>query len=149
MTKRTAKTRLLLALAALALTAPALAWSYSRTINARVNKHAFHRVDVKSDDCKLEIGLYFDAPPEGYDSGAKNRNHHRFKARFLFKNGKSVVTPIIGNAKPGKRRFIHRYDSADAACWAKEEVQLKDVDIEGCRGQGCKVKDFSRILPEY
>lgn len=143
------KTGVAAAATALFVAAPVFAWSYSRTINARVNQHVFHRVTVQSDDCKLKIGVYFDAPKAGYDSGAKQRNHHRFKVRYLFANGKTVVTPVIGNAKPGKRRFVLDYDSGEAGCWAKDEVQLKDVDIEGCRGRGCKVKEFSRVIPEY
>ena len=138
-----------LALAALLVAPVALAWSLDFPIHASVNGHEFDRVRVDSAECTLKLRLDFSAPEKGYDSRAKNRNHHRFKARLLFDNGKAVVTKIFNNRAPGRRTYREGIDTSDGACWGKEKVHLKDVEVVGCRGDKCEVPAFARVLPDY
>jgi len=133
----------------LLLAGTALAWDYAFPINAKVNGHDFHRVRVDGADCALKVKLDFTAPKAGYESRSKNRNRYYFRARLLFKNGKSVTTPVFGNGAAGERTYKYVHDTGDEACWSKERVELKDVDFVGCRGEGCKVKSFARVIPDY
>ena len=102
-----------------------------------------------STECNLQLRLDFSAPEKGYDSRAKNRNHHRFKARLLFKNGKAVVTKIFNNHSPGRRMYQEAIDTSDEACWGKTKAQLQDVEVVGCRGDKCEIPAFVRVLPDY
>ncbi len=136
--------------ATLGLVAPvALGWTFGIAIHARVNEHEFTRVGVKSDGCKLSYNLRFTAPESGYSSKSKVRNYHRFRARLLFKNGKAITSEIFANDQPGKRMIYLSHDTEDEACWAKEKVELQDVDVVGCRGKGCKIGQFARVLPDF
>ena len=127
----------------------ALAWVFEIQFGATVNDHKFHRIKAEGNECALKVKLSFTAPEREYDSRAKNRNYHRFKARVLFQNGKAIVTPVFGNSAPGKRAYTYTHDTSGEACWAKEKTAVKDIDIEGCRARGCKVKEFGTVLPVY
>jgi hypothetical protein len=129
----------------LALGTPALAWIFDIPFNARVNGHEFTRIKAQSNDCELNLKVWFDAPLKEYQSGAKNRNYHKFRTRVLFQNGKIVISPIYGNRAPGPRVYTFRHDTSGEGCWAKQKVNIKDIDIEGCRARNCKVKDFEPL----
>lgn len=138
-----------IAIGVLLVAAPALAWVFEIQFGATVNGHKFDRIKAEGNECALSVKLWFDAPADEYASKAKNRNYHRFKARVLFQNGKAVVSPVFGNAAPGKRAYTFKVDTSGEACWAKEKTAVKDIDIEGCRARGCKVKEFASVLPAY
>jgi hypothetical protein len=121
---------------------PAFGWVFEIPFGARVNGHQFDKIRVEGKECELALKLSFDAPPKQYDSGAKNRNYHRFRARVSLKNGKSVVTPVFFNDAPGRRAYRYRHDTAADGCWAKEKTTVVKVDVEGCRARGCKVEEF-------
>lgn len=122
--------------------APARAGDVDWPVNTRVNGHAFDRVRVKRADCALEVRLDFAAPEEGYSARAKNRNVHRFRARLLFKSGKVVTTLPFNNRGPGRRMYSEVVDTSGDACWAKDELRLKDVEVVGCRGRGCRIPEL-------
>jgi hypothetical protein len=132
-----------------ALPAAGLGWTYGTSVHMTINGHQFHRVAVENDGCKLNLTLKFEAPEKGYDSKSKVRNYHRFQARLLFKNGKDVKTQVFANDQPGKRMIRLVHDSEHEACWGKEKVELKDVDVVGCRGKKCKLESFARVTPEF
>lgn len=139
----------LAALGVLALTPSALAWKFGIGIRITVNQHEFNRVAVESDGCKLNLALHFEAPEKGYQDKSPRRNYHRFQGRLLFKNGKEVKTEIFANDKPGKRVIRLQHDTEHDACWAKAKVELKDVDVVGCRAKKCKLESFARVTPEF
>ncbi len=121
---------------------PALAWVFEIPFSARVNGHQFDRVRAEANGCALTVKLSFDAGEDEYKSKAKNRNYHRFRARIVFKDGKTVVTPVFFNRAPGRRVYTYRTDTTGNGCWSKEKTQVRDVDIEGCRAKGCQVEEF-------
>lgn len=134
--------------AAAILTAPAsLAGNVDWPVNARVNGHEFNRVRVEGADCSLKLRLDFTAPEDGYSGRAKNRNVHRFRALLLFKTGKVLVTLPFNNRGPGKRVYDEVVDTSAQGCWGKDELQLKDVEVVGCRGKGCRIPEFQRTAP--
>jgi hypothetical protein len=121
---------------------PALGWVFEIPFSARVNGHQFDRIRAQATECELGIKLSFDAPADKYDSRAQNRNYHRFRAKIAFRNGKTVVTPVFFNRAPGRRAYRTRIDTAGDGCWAKQKTEIQKIDVEGCRAQGCKVKEF-------
>lgn len=137
------------ALAGLFVTSLALGSTLDFAIRASVNGHEFSRVRVDASGCVLNVRLDFSAPESGYSSKAKNRNHHRFRARLLFKNGKALVTKVFNNRAAGKRTYGEQLDTSDGACWGKEQLELKDVEVVGCRGTGCTMPDFAHALPDW
>ncbi|NLE87629.1 MAG: hypothetical protein GX607_14670 [Myxococcales bacterium] len=126
------------------LTAPVLAWAWGQSalINVKVHDHTFDRVSIESAECTVHAKLHFAAPASGYDSGARERNYHRFKARIRLTNDQAIVSPIFGNPRPGRRMYTFSYDTSAEGCWAKEEHKLKGVDIEACRGRRCEPEPF-------
>ena len=138
-----------LTVALLLATAPALAWVFTTPINTKVNGHEFHRIHAEGSECNVALKLSFVAPEAGYKARAKNRNYYRFKARLLFKNGKVLETPPFSNDAPGRRVASFNLDTGGEGCWSKDKVDLKDVDVAGCRGKGCTIESFARVLPEY
>lgn len=138
-----------LILAPVLVAGPALAWVFSTPINTKVNGHEFHRVQLEGTDCKVALKLSFVAPESGYQAHAKNRNLYRFKARLLFRNGKVLETKPFYNDAPGRRVVKLELDTSGEACWSKEKIELKDFDVAGCRGRGCKIDSFARVVPDF
>jgi hypothetical protein len=124
------------------LSALALGWTQRADFETRVHGHAFSRVAVESRGCELTLRLSFDAPEGAYKNESTVRNVYRFHARIKLDNGQSVETPVFQNSAPGARTFVYTKDSKADGCWAKEERQLRAVDVEGCRGAGCKPDPF-------
>jgi hypothetical protein len=123
--------------------ADALSWSQRVQIAARVHNHVFDDVSIESSGCTLNLALYFTAPEGGYrDPNAAVRNHYRFDARVSLSEGRKFHTGVFQNTQPGRRRFRHAHDTASEGCWAKQELKLRAVDIEGCRNRRCKVPSF-------
>jgi hypothetical protein len=118
--------------------APAvLAWSQGADFGATVHGHAFSRVEVESADCTLNYRIFFNAPAEGYASGARPRNVYLFRSRIDFASGKSAVVPVFANRAPGARVYENHFDSTADGCWVKDKQALRGVKVEGCRGDGC------------
>ena len=128
-------------LLALCVPTAALAWSQSASFETHVHGHAFSRVNIQSHDCQLRVGLPFDAPEAAYKHEAPTRNVYRFHARIKL-DGQSFETPVFQNSAPGARSYSYVKDTKDEGCWAKDEHQLRGVDVEGCRGAGCKPDAF-------
>jgi len=132
-----------LAAALLSVASVALAsWSQGAEISASVHGHAFKRVEVESAECVLNYKLYFDAPADGYASGAPTRNVYLFRARIDFASDKSASVPIFANRAPGARMYENHYDSSADGCWVKDKQALRRVKVEACRGDGCTPEFF-------
>lgn len=123
---------------------PLLAWAWSQgaMINVKVHEHVFDRVHVETQDCSVTAKLHFSAPEQGYTSGARERDYHRFKARIKLTEGRSLVSPVFGNPRAGRRLYTFTYDTAPEGCWAKEPHKLQGVDVEACRGRRCEPQPF-------
>ena len=132
----------LLTAAALLVPGLALAWSKEATFMARVHKHEFSRATLDSDACTLKLRLFFDAPESAYQSETKARNEYRFHARVNLDAGHTLLTPVFRSVAPGARSYDYVKDTAGEACWAKTELKIFGVDVEGCRGVGCTPEPF-------
>lgn len=129
-------------LATLALPVAALAWSQSASFETRIHGHSFSRVTVESRGCELQVKLPFEAPAQAYEHEAAARNIYRFHARIKLDKGHELETPVFQNSVPGARQYSFVKDTTTAGCWAKDEHQLRAVDVEGCRGGGCRPDPF-------
>src|SRR5690554_2913546 len=124
---------------------PCLAWSdaeWSHEIrpSVRVNDHSFDRVTAQAEGCKVNFALYFTAPEAQYqDSRNPVRNFHRFKARVRL-GDHQADSPTFANRKPGRRWLRFSHDSTPEGCWAKEKTKLWKLDVNGCRGEPCRVE---------
>lgn len=132
------------ALATSSLSLAALAWSQSASFETRVHGHVFSRVTIDSRGCELKVQLPFDAPEPAYKHEAAARNIYRFHARIELDKGHVFETPVFQNSVPGARTYGYVKDTGGEGCWAKGEHQLRGVDVEGCRGGGCKPDPFGR-----
>jgi len=125
-----------------AVSVASLAWTQSAPFETRVHGHAFSRVVLESRDCVLDVRLPFDAPEAAYkNDAAPTRNVYRFHARIKL-DDQTFETPIFQNSAPGARSYTYAKDTSAEACWAKREHQLRAVDVEGCRGAGCRPEAF-------
>lgn len=129
-------------LAVLAAPVAALAWSQSASFETRVHGHAFSRVTLESRGCELGVQLPFDAPQKAYEHEAAARNIYRFHARIKLDKGHTFETVVFQNSVPGARSYSYVKDTTAEGCWAKDPHQLRAVDVEGCRGGGCKPEPF-------
>jgi hypothetical protein len=129
------------------VSALALGWTQHADLETRVHGHAFSRVTIESRGCELTLRISFDAPEAAYKNESTVRNVYRFHTRIKLDNGQSVETPVFQNSAPGARTFVYTKDSTAEACWAKDERQLRAVDVEGCRGAGCKPDPFKSNSP--
>lgn len=132
----------LAASAALLVPALALAWNQEAQFGARVHKHQFSRVLLEGKECSLKLRIFFDAPEEAYKDDAQGRNYFRFHARIKLDSNRVVLTRIFHNDAPGAREYDYEQDTTSEGCWAKTESHVRAVDVEGCRGRGCKPEDF-------
>jgi hypothetical protein len=130
--------------ASAALLAPtlALAWTQEAPFGARVHKHEFSRVVLSGDGCTLKTRLFFDAPDEAYKDEIPSRNYYRFHARIKLDSAHAVITHYFHNDAPGARVYDYEQDTTSEGCWAKAENHPQAVNVEGCRGRGCKPEDF-------
>jgi hypothetical protein len=128
--------------AALVLPSLALAWSKEATFMARVHKHEFSRATVDSEQCLLKLRVFFDAPEAAYQSETRSRNEYRFHARVNLDAGHTLLTPVFRNLTPGAHSFDYVKDTAGEGCWARTELKIFGVDVEGCRGAGCTPEPF-------
>lgn len=140
--RRLLKALILAPLLTLFLTTEADAWRASAPFRATVNKHVFDKVKVVTDGCDARFTIYFDAPKEMYSDDAPVRNHHRFRARIKLSDGRTVTTNRFYNDKAGKRMYVYRLDTSADGCWAKQEHQLRKVDVNGCRNKKCRIQPF-------
>lgn len=128
--------------ATLGLPLVALGWTQSASVETHVHGHAFSRVTLESRGCELTLHLPFDAPEAAYKHEAPTRNVYRFHARIKLDDGHTLETPVFQNSAPGARSYSYVKDTNADGCWAKDERQLRAVDVEGCRGAGCKPDPF-------
>ncbi len=117
----------------------AAAWEQDALVEMNVHEHVFDQLKVWNDGCKLHIRLGFNAPKEGYSSRAPVRNQYRFQALVRFAKGQEVGSPVFLNRAPGRRVYAFVEDTSAAGCWAKKRQQLRDADVVGCRGKGCRL----------
>jgi hypothetical protein len=132
----------IVAAAAAVITSVAMAagaWEIKSPFDATVNGHQFSEIQMSNQDCVLSVKLAFDAPAEKYQSGASARNHYRFQARLELADNITVDSPVFFNRSAGKRIYEFKKDTAVGGCWAKEKLKLQGVDVQGCRGAGCRV----------
>lgn len=127
---------------ALLLPTLAYAWTNEQEFSARVHKHAFSRVQLSSEGCVIQARLFFDAPPEAYESESSARNYYRFHGRIKLDTEHVLLTGVFHNQTPGPHQFDYREDTTAAGCWAKAESHARAVDVEGCRGRGCTPAPF-------
>jgi hypothetical protein len=125
-----------------ALPALARAFQHSAAFETRVHGHAFSRVTVESRGCEVRARLAFDAPEAAYKHEAAARNVYRFHARIKLDKGHGFETPVFQNSVAGARQYAYTKDTTTEGCWAKDEHLLRAVDVEGCRGGGCKPDPF-------
>jgi hypothetical protein len=118
------------------------AWELKAPFNATVNGHQFSEIQISNQECVLQVKLYFDAPADKYQSGARRRNYHQFRAHLSFADNVMVESEVFGNPAPGKRVYSFTKDTAVGGCWAKQKLKLQGVDVQGCRGIGCRVPPF-------
>lgn len=130
----------LLAAADPAETGTPAAWRGEIRPAVKVNDHAFDRVVAQSRGCNIDFSLYFTAPEKQY-SDSKNavRNLHRFKARVRL-GDHSADSPNFVNRKPGRRWYRFSFDTSAQGCWAKQEQKMWKLDVNGCRGEPCRVE---------
>lgn len=120
----------------------ALAWKSGADFETGIHGHDFSRADLESDQCTVKVQVLFDAPAEGYRHEAPARNVYRFHVRMKLDDGHQVVTRVFNNRSPGARAYSYTLDTTADGCWAKQERKLQGIDVEGCRGAGCKPEDF-------
>lgn len=144
MASRSSKLLLCTAAAAVVCSAALLAgaWEAKAPFSATINGHKFSELRATSSDCTLKVRLRFTAPKDKYTSGAPRRNYYRFKARLELSDNITVDSPVFGNRAAGRRVYTFQHDSTGQRCWAKQEHKVRNVDIEGCRGRGCRVEPF-------
>lgn len=123
---------------------PAIAWAWgsSALFSATVWGHKFSDVTVKATGCIVETAIKYNAPDKAYKSRLQGMNEYRFKARARFASGKSVESAVFTSTKAGSASHTYRVDTQPEGCWAKQDQKLVAVDVEGCRGKGCRVESF-------
>lgn len=129
-------------LATLLTPVAALAWQNGADFETRIHGHEFSRVSLEANDCSVKVRVLFDAPADGYKHEAKARNFYRFHARIKLDDGRNIETRVFSNSAPGLRAYSYVLDSKADGCWAKGERKIQGIDVEGCRGAGCKPEPF-------
>lgn len=129
-------------LALVCVPAAALAWNQEALFGATVHGHRFEKVLVEGVECKVKVRLFFQAPEDGYKSESPARNHYRFKGRLKLDGGRTVETRIFYNEGTGARVYEYVHDTTGDGCWAKDKHKLTGIDVEGCRGKGCRPAPF-------
>jgi hypothetical protein len=115
----------------------AFAWNSDTPFRVKVHGHLFDRAVLTSDQCVIQLALYFSAPSESYSNSEEKQNHYRFRARVKFDSGQQRITPIFINHGSGLRVYKTQFDTAPDGCWARTEQKLEAVDVEGCRRRKC------------
>lgn len=121
----------------------ALAWSERASFETRIHGHDFSKVTLeRSGDCSLKVQVLFDAPADAYKSESAGRSFYRFHVRTKLAGGRALITRVFSNSAPGARAYSYVEDSGAEGCWAKQPQKIIGIDVEGCRGPGCKPKAF-------
>jgi hypothetical protein len=136
------RTAVVVVAGAMLLPVVALAWTQGADFETHIHGHEFSRVTLDSNGCDLKVRLLFAAPEEGYKHAASARNFYRFHARIKLDDGRAIVTRIFSNSAPGLRAYTYVVDTKAETCWAKGERKIQGIDVEGCRGAGCKPEAF-------
>ena len=116
-------------------------WATSVLFSATVWGHKFNEVSVEAKDCSVTVRVKYDAPAVAYKSQSADKNHYRFRARARFASGVKAEGPIFSSTKAGPGVHSFTVDTGQA-CWARDKQALAAMDVEGCRGEGCKVEPF-------
>lgn len=120
----------------------ALAWTQGADFETRIHGHDFSRVTLESNGCELKVRVLFAAPEDGYKSESPARNFYRFHARIKLDDGRAILTRVFSNSAPGARAYTYVESTQTDGCWAKAERKIQGIDVEGCRGAGCKPEAF-------
>lgn len=120
----------------------ALAWNNGADFETSIHGHDFSRVTLESARCQVKVRLLFAAPLDGYKHEIAARNFYRFHARIKLDDGGQVLTRVFHNSAPGLRAYSYTLDTTADGCWAKNERKIQGIDVEGCRGAGCKPAAF-------
>lgn len=121
----------------------AVAWSERASFETRIHGHDFSKVTIeRSGDCSLKVQVLFDAPADAYKSESAARSFYRFHVRTKLEGGRALITRVFSNSAPGARAYTYVQDSSAEGCWAKQPLKIIGIDVEGCRGPGCKPKAF-------
>jgi hypothetical protein len=121
----------------------ALAWSQKASFETRIHGHEFSEVSlVNNGDCTLAVRVLFAAPQAGYTNESPPRNVYRFHVRTKLAGGRTTVTRVFNNKVAGARAYSYVEDTSAEGCWAKEELKIQGIDVEGCRGAGCTPEPF-------
>lgn len=117
-------------------------WRHEAALSLTVHEHSFRRAVASASSCEVEVRLHFDAPATAYAEPVSERNHYRFVAQIKLSGGKSFLSPVLSNSKPGPRVISFRHDSGGQGCWAESRRKLRKVDVRACRGEGCTPRAF-------
>ena len=128
--------------ALLTVPAVAMAWSQQANFETHIHGHEFYRVSVETNQCELKMRMLFTAPEAGYKHEISAKNVYRFHAWLKLDEERNVITRIFSNSAPGTRGYNYVVDTTTDGCWAKQEHEIRGVDIEGCRGAGCTPDPF-------
>lgn len=131
--------------AAAVLLAPvvALALKQKASFETRIHGHEFSEVSLtNSGDCLLSVRILFTAPDAGYTNESPPRNVYRFHVRTKLAGDRATVTRVFNNKVAGARAYSYVQDTSAEGCWAKEELKIQGIDVEGCRGAGCTPDPF-------
>src|SRR3954467_9004570 len=122
--------------------ASAWAWSHEAKFETHIHGHEFSRVTLGSNDCALDVSVFFDAPEAAYKHESPARNFYRFHARIKLDDGRAIITRVFSNSAPGARVYSYVDDTKPDGCFAKEAHKIQGIDVEGCRGAGCTPDPF-------
>ncbi len=120
----------------------ALGWSQGADFETHIHGHEFSRVTLESNQCDVKVQVLFAAPVDAYKSESPARNFYRFHARIKLDDGRAIESRIFRNEAPGARAYTYVLDTKPEGCWAKEQRTIRGIDVEGCRGVGCKPEPF-------
>lgn len=120
--------------------APSSDWWHEANPQITVHEHSFYRVTLNNIGCQLRVRLFVDAPFERYRDEDEARNSYRFQAKLKLAGGRTITSPTFANDAAGLRVFAFTQDSTGEGCWAKEPRKLRKLDVNACRGQGCRVE---------
>jgi hypothetical protein len=140
--KSSALPGVVLAASVLLLPVVARAWTESANFTTHIHGHEFSRVTLESNGCELKLRVLFEAPEAAYKNESSARNFYRFHARIKLDDGRAVETRVFSNSAPGARAYSYAQDTAADGCWVKAEHKIQGIDVEGCRGAGCKPDAF-------
>jgi hypothetical protein len=117
------------------------AWTQSSAVLTRVHAHEFGKVALESRECAITAKVWFTAPEAGYRERSKVRNVYRFRARVKL-GDRALTSGEFKTSTPGRKVWTWTTDTSAEGCWAKDKPALRQVVVNGCRGQRCPVPEL-------